>query len=84
MKAVFCEVHGGPEALVLRDVPAPTVGAGEVRVRLRARGVSYVDLLQSQGKYQVQPPLPYIPGGESAGDVVAAAGWRKWPCPRRA
>ena len=73
MKAVFCETHGGPEALVLRDIDPPGLKHGEVLVALRARGVSYVDLLQSQGKYQVQPPLPYIPGGESAGDIVAVA-----------
>lgn len=73
MKAVYCEVHGGPEALVIRDIDVPRIKSGEVRVALKARGVSYVDLLQSQGKYQVQPPLPYIPGGESAGEVVEVA-----------
>ena len=73
MKAVFCEVHGGPEALVIRDIDPPALKPGDVRVLLRARGVSYVDLLQSQGKYQVQPPLPYVPGSESAGDVVEVA-----------
>ena len=73
MKAVFCEVHGGPEALVIRDVAPPELKSGEVRVLLKARGVSYVDLLQSQGKYQVQPPLPFVPGSESAGDVVEIA-----------
>ena len=50
-------------------MPAP--GAGEVLVELKARGVSYVDVLQVAGKYQVQPPLPFVPGGEAAGDVVA-------------
>jgi NADPH2:quinone reductase len=56
-------------ALETRDVRAP--GAGEVRVRLRAASVNFPDILMVQGKYQHKPELPFTPGMEGAGDVVA-------------
>src|SRR6266571_2965248 len=70
MKAVFCEKLGSPEALVLREVASPTPGPGEVKVALRARGVSFVDVLMIAGQYQVKRELPFIPGGEAAGVVL--------------
>src|SRR5438128_1462007 len=70
MKAVFCEKLGGPDDLVLREVAAPMPGPGEVRVALRACGVSYVDVLMIAGQYQVKRDLPFIPGSEAAGVVV--------------
>src|ERR1700747_3346473 len=73
MKAVVCEAFGGPEVLALRDVPDPLApGPGEVQVRLRARGVQYVDVLMLAGKYQFRPDPPFVPGGEAAGEIVAA------------
>lgn len=71
MQAVFCERHGGPEVLVVREVPSPVPGHGQALVRVRAHGVSYVDVLQVAGKYQVQPPLPFVPGSEAAGEITA-------------
>jgi NADPH:quinone reductase len=71
MKAVVCEAFGGPEVLGLRDVPdPPPPAAGEVQVRIRARGAQYVDVLMLAGKYQFRPEPPFIPGSEAAGDVV--------------
>src|SRR6185295_14371589 len=70
MKAVFCEKLGSPDDLVLRDVASPTPGPGEVKVALRARGVSYVDVLMIAGQYQVKRDLPFIPGSEAAGVVL--------------
>jgi NADPH2:quinone reductase len=52
-----------------RAVPAP--GKGEVHVRLRAASVNFPDILMVQGKYQLKPDLPFSPGMEGAGDVVA-------------
>jgi len=69
-QAVFCEQLGGPELLVLREVPSPPPGPGEVKVGLRARGVSYVDMLMIAGQYQVKRELPFIPGSEAAGVVL--------------
>ncbi len=43
----------------------------EVRVRMRAASLNFPDLLMTQGKYQLKPPLPFVPGMEGAGNVVA-------------
>ena len=57
--------------LQIAELPRREPGAGEVRVRLRAAAVNFPDLLMSQGRYQYQPPLPFVPGVEAAGDVEA-------------
>ncbi len=72
MRVIFCEQLGGPEHLVLREVASPTPGPGEVKVQLRARGVSFVDVLMVAGQYQVKRDLPFIPGSEAAGVVIEA------------
>jgi len=72
MKAVVCEAFGGPEVLALREMPdPPPPEAGEVQVRIRARGIQYVDVLMLAGKYQFRPEPPFIPGNEAAGEIVA-------------
>jgi NADPH2:quinone reductase len=72
MKAIICERFGGPEVLAEREVPDPAPpAAGEIQVRIAARGVQYVDVLMLAGKYQFRPEPPFIPGGEAAGHVVA-------------
>ena len=72
MLAVVCEAFGGPEVLAVRDLPdPPPPGAGEIQVRLEARGVQMVDVLMLAGTYQFRPEPPFIPGGEAAGTVVA-------------
>src|SRR5918992_3746141 len=72
MRAIVCEAFGGPEVLALRDVPdPPPPGAGEIQVRIGARGVQYVDVLMLAGKYQTRPEPPFIPGSEAAGEVFA-------------
>ena len=70
MQAIFCEQVGGPEHLVLREIASPTPGPGEVRVALRARGVSFVDVLTIAGEYQTKREVPFIPGSEAAGVVI--------------
>jgi NADPH2:quinone reductase len=72
MKAVLCKAWGGPESLVIEDVPSPCPGADEVLVDVKAAGVNFPDVLMIQGKYQVKPPLPFTPGVELAGIVKAA------------
>ena len=72
MKAMVCEAFGGPEVLVARDLPdPPPPGPGELQIRIAARGVQYVDVLQLAGKYQTRPEPPFIPGSEAAGEVIA-------------
>ena len=71
MKAVFCESLEGPQALVLREIQDPPDPADdEIKVHVRARGMSFTDILMSKGEYQVKPPLPFIVGGEGAGEVL--------------
>ncbi|HEU0186059.1 MAG TPA: quinone oxidoreductase [Blastocatellia bacterium] len=67
MKAIRIESHGGPEVLQFRDVDPPKPGPGEVRVRLRAAGLNFVDIYQRRGEYPA--PLPHTPGSEGAGVV---------------
>jgi NADPH:quinone reductase len=69
MKALLSKHPGGPETLVLEDIPEPAAGAGQVRVAVRACGVNYPDLLIIQDLYQVKPPRPFAPGTELAGVV---------------
>src|ERR1700722_18360712 len=73
MKALLSRNPGGPETLVLEDIPEPAAGPGEVRVAVRACGVNYPDLLIIQDLYQFKPPRPFAPGAEIAG-VVDAVG----------
>ncbi len=44
---------------------------GEVRVKMRAASLNFPDVLMTQGKYQLKPPLPFVPGMEGAGEVTA-------------
>jgi len=71
MKAVLCVEHGPPEALVVRDVPTPEPGRGQVRIKVYAAGVNFPDTLIIQNLYQFKPALPFTPGGEAAGVVDA-------------
>ena len=71
MRAVVCQEFAPIDRLVIEERPDPAPGPGQVVVAVRAAGVNYVDGLFVQGKYQIKPPLPFTPGGEVAGDVVA-------------
>ena len=73
MKALLVEKFGRPEDMVLRTLPDPVPGAGEVLVETHAIGLNYPDLLVIGGTYQTLPPLPFAPGKELAG-VVRAVG----------
>ena len=73
MKAVVCKAWGLPETLVIEDLPTPVPKPGEALIEIRAASVNYPDVLMIQKKYQIQPPLPFIPGSEVAG-VVSALG----------
>ena len=70
MKAMLCKAFGPPESLVFEECPTPAVGESQVRIAVRACGVNFPDLLITSGKYQFQPPFPFAPGSDIAGDVV--------------
>lgn len=69
MNGIQLTEYGNPDVLQYATLPDPVPGAGEVLVRLRAIGVNFIDCYQRSGLYQV--PLPYVPGIEGAGEVVA-------------
>ena len=71
MHAWTCENPIGPDALTWKDVPTPEPKAGEVRVTIRAASLNFPDLLIVQGKYQMKPALPFVPGSEYAGVIDA-------------
>lgn len=71
MKALVCVEHGAPEKLVIQDLPSPEPGKGQLRIRMKAAGVNFPDVLIIQNLYQFKPPLPFSPGGEAAGIVDA-------------
>ncbi len=69
MRAVLSKVVGGPETLVVEEVPDPVAGEGQVVVAVKACGVNYPDVLMIEDKYQFKPPRPFSPGGEISGIV---------------
>jgi len=62
----------GPTALEVTDVPEPQAGPGTVLVDVHVAGVTFPEVLQSRGEYQLTPELPFVPGSEVAGTVRAA------------
>jgi NADPH:quinone reductase len=72
MKAIQTETTGSPQSLRLVDLPEPTSGPGEVLIRVEAAAVNYMDVIRVTGQpFDVPTPLPFIPGAEVAGTVVA-------------
>jgi NADPH:quinone reductase len=69
MRAVVVDRWMEPSELVVREAPEPSAGAGQLLVDVRAAGCNFFDILLVQGRYQVKPPLPFVPGAEIAGVV---------------
>jgi NADPH2:quinone reductase len=79
MKAVRVHAFGGPEVLMLDELPDPKPGSNQVLMRIRAAGVNPVDTYIRNGKYASLPSLPYIPGTDAAGTVEGVGeGVAKW------
>ncbi|MEY2925676.1 MAG: hypothetical protein RL367_153 [Pseudomonadota bacterium] len=89
-RAVIGTAFGPPETYTLVDHDPGPPAADQVRIAIRAAGISFVDVLTAAGQYQVKPPLPFIPGSEcsgivesvgsevvglSPGEAVAGSGW---------
>jgi NADPH2:quinone reductase len=70
VKAIRVHRHGGPDVLAYENVFIGQPGPGEVRVRNRAIGLNFVDIYFRTGEYE-PPSLPFTPGNEGAGEVVA-------------
>ncbi len=73
MQAWLCENPTGVDALTWQDLPTPAPKAGEVLIEIKAASLNFPDILIVQNKYQIKPPLPFVPGAEYAG-VVQAVG----------
>lgn len=69
MKAVVVREWGGLDALRLEDIEAPIPGPGEVRIAIVAAPINLGDIIVATGRYQVKPPLPFVPGGEGVGII---------------
>src|SRR5258705_667706 len=73
VKCLLCKAFGPLANLTIDDITLPSPGPGQVLVYGHAASLNYPDALMVQGKYQVKPPLPFVPGSEFAG-VVSAVG----------
>lgn len=73
MRAMLVRRLGSIDDLELGELPPPEMQAGHVRVAVKAAGVNFPDILMCEGKYQVKPPLPFVPGLEIAGEVMECA-----------
>ena len=69
MRALLSLAPGPADTLVLRDIPDPVAGPGQLLVRVRDCGVNFPDALHIQDLYQVKRARPFSPGGEFCGHV---------------
>jgi NADPH:quinone reductase len=72
MRALRCHTLGDLGSLRVDEIESPACGAGQVRIGVKAAGVNFPDILMIEGKYQVKPAMPFIPGLEVAGVVLEA------------
>eukprot|EP01123_Difflugia_compressa_P013968 TRINITY_DN681_c1_g1_i2.p1 TRINITY_DN681_c1_g1~~TRINITY_DN681_c1_g1_i2.p1 ORF type:complete len:381 (+),score=69.02 TRINITY_DN681_c1_g1_i2:142-1143(+) len=73
MKSILVRQFGGPEVLVVEEVPIPQPGSKQVLVKVYSAGVNPVETYQRSGQYAALPPLPWVPGKDAAG-VVESVG----------
>jgi NADPH2:quinone reductase len=70
MRAVVVDRWMEPEELRVGETPEPELRPGTLAIDVSAAGVNFFDILMVQGKYQVKPPFPFVPGAEVAGVVT--------------
>ena len=71
LRAILCNAFDGVKALTFGEAPEPRPRPHEVLIEVHAASVSYMDYLMISGGYQMRPPLPYVPGTDAAGIVLA-------------
>ena len=71
MKAIVCNSYGPPENLSLEEIDDPIAAENEAIVQVYSASLNFPDGLQIQGKYQVQPPMPFTPGSEVGGIITS-------------
>lgn len=70
MKALVCRDYAPLDTLRIEDIPPPLLVPGAVRVGIKVASINPPDVLMPQGKYQVRPPVPFVPGVEGMGTVL--------------
>ena len=79
MRALLSKAPGGPETLVIDELPDPVAGEGQVVVAVKACSINYPDVLVIEDKYQFKPPRPFAPGSEISGVIenvgAGVTGW---------
>lgn len=75
MRAVQITSLDGPSALEVVTLDEPAADAGSVVIDVHVAGVTFPEVLQSRGLYQIKPPLPFVPGSEVAGVVRSGPGF---------
>lgn len=79
MKAIqMTEYVKGPSGLVVKDIPDPVPGPNDLLIEIHSSATNFFDILQIQGKYQTQPPFPWVAGFEFAGIVLSAPEDSEW------
>ena len=73
MKAVVVEQYAPIDQIELREIATPEPGPGQIRVRVHAASIGFVDGLKVEGRYQTKDALPFTPGAEFAGVVDEVA-----------
>jgi NADPH:quinone reductase len=73
VRAAVCASYGPPEVVRVEELPSPSLGPGQVRVRVGAAAVNFPDVLLVADQYQLSVPTPFVPGSEFAGVVAEVA-----------
>lgn len=71
MRAIVCSEFASPENLAVSEIDEPVLDDEQVLIDIKATGLGYVDALTVAGLYQIKPPLPFTPGNEIAGEIIA-------------
>ena len=71
MKAIVCKTYGPPENLALEEIDDPVATENEAVGQIYSASLNFPDVLQIQGKYQFQPPMPFTPGSEVGGIITS-------------
>ena len=69
--AVRVHKTGGPEVLTYEDIPSPTPGAGQIKIKNHASGINFIDTYFRSGMYPSPVGMPFVAGNEGAGEVIA-------------
>ena len=69
MRSILVKERGGVDVLTFTDLPKPEIGSNDVLLKVGAAGINFADIMQHQGTYPLQLPLPYTPGMEAIGTV---------------